>query len=266
LPYPVQPACAVRDHRDDRDTALLREFARTRDPLLRERLVRRYLRLARFVAGRYARGGEAFDDLFQVASVGLLKAIDRFDPDNGSTFAGYAFPTMTGEVLRHLRDHGWSVRPPRDLLEQSLRVERVADDLGRRLGRRPTLAELAGATGLDEPAVLEARMAVSARVAMSLSAGADEEGEPPLEDRLGCQEAGFRRAEQQSALASLMRELTPREREVLRLRFEEDLTQAEIGSTVGLSQMHISRVLGSALEKLRMTAAKTAAAALPSVG
>jgi RNA polymerase sigma-B factor len=263
LSYPFPSACAVRE---DRDAALLREFVRTRDPLLREQLVRRYLRLARFVAARYARGGEAFDDLFQVASVGLLKAIDRFDPDNGSTFAGYAFPTMAGEVLRHLRDHGWSVRPPRDLLEQSLRVERAADDLGRRLGRQPTLAELARATALDEPVVLEARRALAARAAMSLSAGADDEGDQPLEARLGCVEAGFQRTEQHAALASLMRGLTAREREVLRLRFEEDLTQAEIGSTVGLSQMHISRVLSTALDKLRTAASNAGPAALPSIG
>jgi RNA polymerase sigma-B factor len=250
----------------DHDTALLRRFARTRDPQLREQLVRRYLRLARFVASRYAHGGDGFDDLFQVASVGLLKAIDRFDPDHGATFTGYAFPTMSGEVRRHLRDHSWSVRPPRDLLEQSLTVERSSERMQRELGRSPSMQELARATGLDETEVAEARRALGARCATSLSACADEDGDQPLEARLGRDDDGFRLIEQRAALASLLRELTPREREILHLRYDEDLTQAEIGHAVGLSQMHISRVLSGALEKLARSAAKTSRAALPSPG
>jgi RNA polymerase sigma-B factor len=232
------------------DAVLLRRYAHTRDPLLREQLVRRYLRLARFAASRFAHCGEGFDDLFQVASYGLLKAIDRFDPDRGSTFAGYAVPTMSGEIRRHLRDHGWSVRPPRDLLERALRVESASVQLQGELGHAPGTAELADVTELSELEVCEARRALAARSATSLSAGAGEADERPVEARLGGDDAGYRRIEQRAALASLLRGLTPREREVLHLRFEEDLTQAEIGRAIGLSQMHISRVLSAALEKL----------------
>src|ERR1044071_2646632 len=132
-----------------RDAALLDAYASTRDPLLRDRLVQRYLPLARYAAGQYARGSEPFDDLLQVACLGLLKAIDRFDPERQSAFSSYALPTMSGELRRHFRDRGWAVRPPRDLLEHALHVERTAGEQQRRLGRSPTVAEIGAETGLD---------------------------------------------------------------------------------------------------------------------
>jgi RNA polymerase sigma-B factor len=233
---------------------MLRRYALTRDPRLREELATRYLPLARYAASQYVRGSETFDDLLQVASLGLIKALDRFDPDNGAAFSSYALPTMTGELRRHFRDRGWAVRPPRDLQEQALVVERATDQLTTELGRSPTVWEVAERTGLDEEIVLEARTALAGRVSSSLSTTPREDDEHPLEARLGVVDGGFDEAEQRATLQTLARALTSREREILRLRFEEDMTQAEIGQRVGLSQMHVSRVLRGALEKLRRAA------------
>jgi RNA polymerase sigma-B factor len=242
-----------------RDAEMLRRYARTRDPQLREQLVHRYLPLARYAASQYRRGSEPFDDLVQVASVGLLKAIDRFDPIRGAAFSSYALPTMSGELRRHFRDRSWMVRPPRDLQEQAIAVERAVETLGRELGRSPTVDELAARVGIDAEAVLDAREALSARMSTSLSApmrGSDDD-DLDVGSRLGAEDDGFAHAEHRATLTTLGRALTAREREVVRLRFEEDLTQAEIGKLVGLSQMHVSRVLRTAVDKLR------AAAALP---
>jgi RNA polymerase sigma-B factor len=235
---------------------MLRRYARTRDPLLREQLVHRYLPLARYAASRYRRAGEPFDDLVQVASVGLLKAIDRYDPVRGAAFSSYALPTMSGELRRHFRDRSWAVRPPRDLQEQAIAVEKAADALERELGRSPTVDELAQRAGLDAEEVLEAREALSARMSTSLSSpvrGQDDD-ELDLGSRLGHEDEGFAVAEHRATLTALSRALTEREREIVRLRFEQDMTQAEIGKLVGLSQMHVSRILRAAVEKLRAAA------------
>jgi RNA polymerase sigma-B factor len=242
------------------EAALLRRFARTRDDVLRERLVRRYLPLARYAANHYARRSEPFDDLVQVASLGLLKAIDRYDPDNGATFSSYALPTMMGELRRYFRDRGWAVRPPRTLQEHALLVERATADLSRELGRSPTLDQLAARCDLEVEEVLEAREAIVAHTATSLSApvGDDEEA-TLLSDMLGEEDAGYERADQRATIDALLRTLSHREREIVRLRMEEDLTQSEIGERVGLSQMHVSRLLRQILEKLHLAAAQRAA-------
>jgi RNA polymerase sigma-B factor len=240
-----------------RDAEMLSQFARTRDPSLREQLVHRYLPLARYAASQYRRGSEPFDDLVQVASLGLLKAIDRYDPVRGAAFSSYALPTMSGELRRHFRDRGWAVRPPRDLQESALAVEKAIDALHRDLGRSPTVGEIAERTDLSEEAVLEAREALTARMSMSLSTpagGSDDDESLSLETRLGTDDDGFESAEQRATLDVLQRALTAREREIVRLRFEGDLTQAEIGASVGLSQMHVSRLLRTAIEKLRLAA------------
>jgi RNA polymerase sigma-B factor len=239
-----------------RDGQLLRRYAQTRDPRLREQLVHRYLPLARYAASQYRRGSEPFDDLLQVASVGLLKAIDRYDPVRGAAFSSYALPTMSGELRRHFRDRSWAVRPPRDLQEQAIAVERAAEALGRDLGRSPTIDELAERMGTDAETVLEAREALSARMSTSLSAPVrgSEDDDLDLGSRMGDDDGGFALAEHRATLGALTRTLTPREREIVRLRFEQDLTQAEIGKEVGLSQMHVSRVLRQAIEKLRLAA------------
>ncbi|WP_272475632.1 SigB/SigF/SigG family RNA polymerase sigma factor [Baekduia alba] len=235
---------------------MLRHYARTRDPRIKEQLVHRYLPLARYAASQYRRGSEPFDDLIQVASVGLLKALDRYDPVRGAAFSSYALPTMSGELRRHFRDRGWAVRPPRDLQEQALAVEKAATALERELGHAPTVAELAERAGLEVEQVLEAREALSARMSTSFSQpvrGSDED-DLDLGSRLGVEDDGFVDAEHRAMLSALSRVLTPREREIVRLRFEEDLTQAEIGQHVGLSQMHVSRVLRAAIDKLRAAA------------
>lgn len=242
------------------DEALLRRYAETRDPVLREALVERYLPLARHAVGRFGRRQESFDDLLQVASVGLLKAIDRFDPSNGAAFSSYALPTMLGEVRRHFRDHSWTVRPPRDLQEQALAVSRTADRLTAQHGTPPSVGEIAAATGLTEEDVLEARMALDGRSYTSLTpVGIDDDGQDrdrAAERRLAVTDAGYARAEDRRFLGDLTRRLPPRDREIVRLRFAEDLTQAEIGQRVGLSQMHVSRILRDALAAMRAAAAE----------
>jgi RNA polymerase sigma-B factor len=240
-----------RGARSSRDDAqLLASYARTRAPDLRDQLVRRYLPLARYSAGQYARGSEPFDDLLQVASVGLLKAIDRYEPSRGAEFSSYALPTMAGELRRHFRDRSWNVRPPRDLQDHALAVERATTTLIADLGRSPTVEEIAERAGLGEESVLEAREALASRHAVSFSLPVSDDGRD-LGECMGTWDAGFDRAETRATLATLLRHLSRREREILRLRFDEDLTQAEIGERIGLSQMHVSRLLRSALEKLR---------------
>ena len=239
-----------------RDIEALRRYAATRDPLLREQLVCRYLPLARYVASRYAKGTEPFDDLLQVASVGLLKAIDRFDPAVGTQFSSFALPTMSGELRRHFRDRGWAVRPPRDLQERSQKVESVSEELFRALGRAPTVREIGEELGLGDEAVLEAREALSARRSTSLSAPRSQSGDPEdtLGDHLGREDDGYAQAEARATLRRLSAVLTAREREVVRLRFNQDLTQEQIGQVIGTSQMQVSRILRSALTKLRIAA------------
>jgi RNA polymerase sigma-B factor len=246
-----------------RDANLLRRYAQTRDPELREQLVHRYLPLARYAAAQYRHGPEPFDDLVQVASLGLLKAIDRYDPVRGAAFSSYALPTMSGELRRHFRDRSWAVRPPRDLQEQALAVERATEVLGRELGRAPTIEEIAQHTDNDVETVLEAREALSARLSTSFSApvrGSDDD-ELDVGSRLGGEDDGYAIAEHRATIGALTKTLTPREREIVRLRFEEDLTQSEIGQLVGLSQMHVSRVLRLAVDKLRAAAREPGASA-----
>jgi RNA polymerase sigma-B factor len=242
-----------------RDAMMLRRYARTRDPQLREQLVHRYLPLARYAAAQYRHGSEPFEDLVQVASLGLLKALDRYDPVRGAAFSSYALPTMSGELRRHFRDRSWAVRPPRDLQEQALAVERATETLARELGQVPTVEDIARRTGLSTEDVLEAREALSARLSTSLSApvrGSDDD-ELDVGSRLGAEDDGFAAAEQRATIGALTRRLTAREREIVRLRFDEDLTQSEIGAIVGLSQMHVSRVLRQAVDKLRAAARET---------
>jgi RNA polymerase sigma-B factor len=255
---PVEPHPQPRgDNAADR--RLLQRFAATRDLRDRERLVHRYLPLARYAANHYARRSEPFDDLVQVASLGLLKAIDRYDPNNGATFSSYALPTMLGELRRHFRDRGWAVRPPRTLQEHALAIERATAALTRELGRSPTVEELSGATGLDVEEVLEARQAVVAHTATSLSAPVgDDEDAAELGDLMGAEDPGYERADDRATVDALMRSLSHREREILRLRMEEDLTQSEIGRRVDLSQMHVSRLLRQILDKLHVAAASRA--------
>ena len=196
---------------------------------------------------------EQLDDLIQVASLGLLKAIDRFDPARETAFSSFAVPTILGELKRHFRDKGWSVRVPRDLQELAVKVDRVSEEMSRELGRAPTPAEIAERTGTTLEQVLEAREASAAYRAVSLDRPRtdDEEDGDSYADAVGAEDPGFRIAEDAATVERLMRVLSDREREVLRLRFEEDLTQSEIGQRVGVSQMHVSRLIRQSISRLR---------------
>jgi RNA polymerase sigma-B factor len=244
-----------REDRVREDRRLLARYHRDGDPAAREALVERFLPLARQLARRYQRGGEPLDDLIQVASLGLLKAIDRFEPDRPSAFSSFAVPTILGELKRHFRDRGWSVRVPRDLQEMAVRVERVAEELSRGLGRAPTPGEIAEHIGATTEQVLEAREAAGAYRAVSLDRPRDDDEDGDgMSESFGIEDPGFGLAEDAATVQRLMGVLGDREREVLRLRFEEDLTQSEIGERVGVSQMHVSRLIRQAVTRLREAA------------
>ena len=234
------------------DRRLLDRYHRLGDRAAREEIVQRFLPLARQLARRYAGAGEPLEDLIQVASLGLVKAVDRFDPSRAVAFSSFAVPTILGELKRHFRDKGWSVRVPRDLQELALRLDRVAEELARELGRAPTPHELATRLDVSEEDVLEAREAAHAYRAVSLDRprSDDEEGAPSVADAMGGEDPGFRHAEDAATVDQLLRALAPREREVLRLRFVEDLTQQEIGDRIGVSQMHVSRLIRQAIARL----------------
>ena len=252
-----QPAAAEdRAARSREDRRLLTQYHRAGDPAARDALVERFLPLARQLARRYQRGGEPLDDLVQVASLGLLKAIDRFDPERETAFSSFAVPTILGELKRHFRDKGWSVRVPRDLQELAVKVDRVGEQMSRELGRAPTPTEIAESIGASTEQVLEAREAAAAYRAVSLDRPRDEEEDDSgIADSVGADDPGFGLAEDAATVERLMRVLTDREREVLRLRFEEDLTQSEIGTRVGVSQMHVSRLIRQSIARLREVAA-----------
>jgi len=234
-------ALLIRAHRGDQEA--------------REQLVERFLPLARQLARRYQRGGEALDDLIQVASLGLLKAIDRFDPSRTTAFSSFAVPTILGELKRHFRDKGWSVRVPRDLQELTVRLEPTSEELSRELGRAPTTSELADHLGVTIEQLLEAREAAGAYRAVSLDRPRDDDEEGDgLGAGFGVEDLGFSEAEDAATVEHLMRVLSDREREVLRLRFAEDLTQAEIGTRIGVSQMHVSRIIRQAIAQLQRAA------------
>jgi RNA polymerase sigma-B factor len=208
--------------------------------------------LARQLAARYRHAGEPLEDLVQVACVGLIKAVDRYDPDRGNGFTRYAVPTMLGELKRHFRDKGWSLHVPRDLQERALAVARETEALSKRLGRSPKPREVADALGCSVEQVLEAQEAAGSYEAASLDAPAawhdDESG--ALVDFLGEEDTTFELVEERDAIASTWKTLPELDRRVLELRFVHDLTQREIGAQVGYSQMHVSRLLRRALEEL----------------
>jgi RNA polymerase sigma-B factor len=245
-----------RSARAREDRELFARYLRHGEPRARDELVERFLPLARQLARRYQRAEEPLDDLVQVASIGLIKAIDRFDPDREVAFSSYAVPTILGELKRHFRDKTWSVRVPRDLQELALKVDRKVSDLARELHRSPTVDEIGQAVGASEEQVLEALEASAAYRATSIDAprGSDDDGSDTLGDQMGRDEKGFGLAEDRATLHRLLGTVTQREREVLRLRFEEDLTQAEIGERIGVSQMQVSRIIRQSLTRLRAAA------------
>lgn len=240
-----------RSARADADQRLLMRYHQQRDPTVRSALVTRFLPLARQLARRYEYTGEPLDDLIQVASLGLLKAIDRFDPTRGPAFSSFAVPTIIGELKRHFRDRGWSVRVPRDLQELAMKLDRVFDDLARRSGRSPTVDEIAKHLGISPERVLEARGATGAYRAISLDQPRGDDDDESVVQVFGAEDPGFALTEDAATIETLMTVLSDRERQVLQLRFTEDLTQSEIGAEIGVSQMHVSRIIRQAVSRLQ---------------
>ena len=238
------------------DAELFRRYHDDRDPAARECLVARFLPLARHLARRY-RGQAERDDLEQVASLALVKAIDRFDPDRGLAFTSFAMPTILGELKRYFRDLGWSVHVPRSIKDLKVRLDMDTRTLNAELGRSPTAHELAERSGTTVEHVVEALAANTAYRADSLDRPLSEDGDTALDLLGGENDAGYSHAENAMLVTSLLAKLPEREQTILRLRFEEDLTQAEIAERIGVSQMHISRLIRRSIARLH-TFAQTA--------
>jgi RNA polymerase sigma-B factor len=248
------PAGAEGERSRASDAELFERIRNDGDARARELLIERYLPLARRLARRYQRGEEPLEDLVQVAYLGLVKAVDRFDTERRVVFSSYAVPTILGELKRYFRDRTWSVRVPRDLQELALRVDRTVTrmSVGRR--RSPSVGEIAQAVGASEEQVLDALEAGAAYRAASLDAPRATAGEEPSEsivDAIGVEDDGYRQADERATLEPLLAGISARERIVLELRFGEDLTQAEIGERIGVSQMQVSRLIRQALARLR---------------
>ncbi|HVC39724.1 MAG TPA: SigB/SigF/SigG family RNA polymerase sigma factor [Candidatus Dormibacteraeota bacterium] len=231
---------------------LFAEYAATRDPKLREQLVPQYTQLVHSLARRFAGRGEPLEDLEQVGFLGLIAAINRFDPSLGLEFTTFATPTILGEIKRYFRDKSWAVRVPRRLQETYARVVRTQQELSQELGRGPTVPEIAARLELEPDEVLQALEAGPAQRAISLESPTREgDGEGELGDRLGAEDENLSRIELQNMLAGAMRHLTPREREIMVLRFVEQLPQTEVARRLGISQMHVSRLQRAALAQLK---------------
>lgn len=242
---------AARSAQQHEDRELLRRYHEHGDTAARERLVERHLPLVRSLARRYAGRGEPLEDIEQVGAIGLIKAIDRFDVDREVSLATYATPNVVGEIKRHFRDKGWAIRVPRSLQELNARMSGAIDDLTARLGRSPSVTEIAEALGTTTEEVHEALEVGSAYSALSLDArpGGDEEADPM--ETIGSEDEEFGRSEDRATLGPVLGQLPEREREILRMRFEEGLPQTQIAERVGLSQMHVSRLIRRSLAAMR---------------
>jgi RNA polymerase sigma-B factor len=240
------------------EAVLFDRYRRDRDAATRAQLVARYLPLARHLARRY-RGRADVDDLTQVASLGLLKAVERFDPGRGLAFSSFAVPTILGELKRDFRDRGWMVRVPRGVQELKLRLDTVAERLTGELGRAPTAAELAQRADASVEEVLEALAAATAHYPDSLDRPLTEEGDDAIGVLTASEDPGFARVEDVAMLDGLLATLPKRDRLVLRLRFQDDLTQVEIGRLLGISQMQVSRIIRQSITALRDAGQRAAA-------
>jgi RNA polymerase sigma-B factor len=235
------------------EQALFRRWHEQADRDAREALVARFMPLARSLARRYDRSSEPFDDLLQVASLGLLKALDRFDPDLGHSFPSFAVPTILGEMRRYFRDSGWSVHVPRGAQERALKVRDAQERLANIKGRAPTVNQLAEYLEYDIEEVIDALQAIQAYEALSLDAprpGADDDV-VAYGDSMGREDERFELVELDATITAVLEHIPPRERLILRMRFVEDLTQTEIAARVGISQMQVSRLLRRSLDQLR---------------
>src|SRR5215510_6841894 len=231
--------------------ALLVAYHRNGDEAARDQALIELMPLVRALASRYAGRGEPLEDLVQVGSIGLIKAVDRFDVDRGVDFASYAVPTIVGEIRRHFRDKAWAMHVPRRLKELSLRLSRTLDQLTTELGRSPTLAELAAAAGVEEEDAIDALDSMNAYSTRSLHAPFDDDSDDSLSEKLGTEELGYVEVEDGAIVDAGLEALDERERQIVELRFFHELTQSQIASEIGISQMHVSRLLRRALATMR---------------
>ena len=240
---------------------LLREYRETRDPAVRERLVELNSDLVHYIARRFANRGEPLEDIEQVGFLGLIQAIERFDPSLENEFSTFATPTIMGEIRRYFRDRSWAVRVPRRLQENLLRIRNVEQELQSTLGRAPSIAEIAARLDLEPSDVLAALEVSPAQHSVSLHAAPassdDESGS--LADRLGVDDENLERVEMQQVLEKAMAHLSPRERRIMALRFIDQLPQTEVAKRLGISQMHVSRLQRAAIEHLRREVGEAAA-------
>lgn len=249
-PLPRGSDSSARRKAESYELRLARRWRDEEDLDARSELIQRLMPLAANLARRYANSAADYDDLVQVASLGLIKAIDRYEPDRGK-LTSFAVPTILGELKRHLRDKTWALHLPRQVQERCLTVSRVTEDLTAQLERPPTVTELVEATGLSPEQLLEAKEAKAAHGAGSLDAGVgDSNSSEAMIDLLGEHDPGFDLVEERQSIQDCWSRLAPLEQEVVRLRFTEDLTQREIGAMIGYSQMHVSRLLRHALSRL----------------
>ncbi|WP_407555650.1 RNA polymerase sigma factor SigF [Streptomyces sp. Pv4-95] len=218
---------------------------------LRNTLVRMHLPLVEHLARRFRNRGEPLDDLTQVATIGLIKSVDRFDPDRGVEFSTYATPTVVGEIKRHFRDKGWAVRVPRRLQELRLSLTTATAELSQRHGRAPTVHELAEQIGISEEEVLEGLESANAYSTLSLDVPDTDDESPAVADTLGAEDEALEGVEYRESLKPLLEDLPPREKKILLLRFFGNMTQSQIAQEVGISQMHVSRLLARTLAQLR---------------
>ncbi len=259
MTFHERPASAGGADAEDME-GLLARYAATRDSEARHHLILHHQRLARYIAARFAGQGETAEDLVQVATIGLIHALDRYHPDHGVKFSTYAMPTIVGEIKRHLRDKTWHVKVPRWLLEMSLSARRADKTLSGRLGRPPTIKEIASEIGASEETALEALEVGRIAQAASLDTPLErhEEGGATLLDLIGGVDQALHDLDAFADLQHALSRLEARERQVIRLRFFGELSQRQIAQRVGLSQMQISRLERRALEKLRAIMAATA--------
>jgi RNA polymerase sigma-B factor len=235
------------------DKILLRKYHEEGDLHAREKLIEQYMSLVRSLARRYSYRGEQLEDLVQIGAIGLIKAIDRFDLERGVELTTYATPNIIGEIKRHFRDKGWAVRVPRGLQELNVQLSRLMEQLTVQLGRSPTIPELAKASGSTEEDVLEALESGRAYSSLSLSTGGGGDGDDDLDplESIGSEEHQYEVSEDRAVLAPGFKALDERERMILQLRFFDGLTQSQIAQQVGISQMHVSRLIRRSLEKIR---------------
>jgi RNA polymerase sigma-B factor len=239
------------DRGREEDRELLRRYHEVGDTGAREELIQRHLPLVRSLARRYAGRGEALEDIEQVGAIGLIKAIDRFELAREVSLATYATPNVVGEIKRHFRDKGWAIRVPRALQELNASMSGAIERLTVRLSRSPSIAEIAEELKTTPEQVLEALEAGSAYSPVSLSAGPGAEGELDPMETIGSEDDNFERTEQRASLEPALEMLPSREREILRMRFEDGLTQTQIAEQIGVSQMHVSRLIRKSLARMR---------------